>query len=291
MRRLVLIAALVGVAFAVVPGVASAFSCGVSLDKFNRADSANLGPNWAEQTNPNNVAIAGNAATNSASTQALATYNPRSAREACIDVSTGGTGLQYAAIVLRHGDLDNSVFIKVQNQDGDNTFELAYFYRGNNGQGGTLMPQRGITAPFSSGRIHVWSKGTKARLDIDTDFDNKPEQSFNVSGIATGGLGTLIGVGAFGGAIIDNFRTAPPQTTITKHPSKTTSSHSATFKFKSSISGSHFKCKLDGQSYKSCGSPRSYSGLSSGNHTFRVKAIDAFGNPDPTPAKFRWHIT
>jgi len=289
MRRLVLIAALVGVGFAVAPGVASAFSCGVLLDNFNRADSPDLGTSWAEQTNPDNVAIAGNAATNSASTSALATYNPRSAREACIDVTTGGTGLQYAAIVLRHGDLNNSVFIKVQNQDGDNTFERVYFYRGNNGS--SLKPVATLSSPFSSGRMHVWSKGTKAHIDIDTDFDNRPEKSFNITGIAKGGLGTLIGVGGYGGAIIDNFRTAPPQTTITSHPSKHTSNNSATFKFKSSIAGSHFKCKLDGGSYKSCGSPKTYGSVSNGSHTFRVKAIDPFGNPDPTPAKFSWHVT
>jgi hypothetical protein len=291
MRKLVLIAALVAVAVAVAPGVASAFSCGVSLDKFNRADSADLGPNWAQQANA--IGISGNAATNAAANPALATFSPRGGSEACLDVSTGGTGLRYAGLVLRYGDIDNSIFIKVQNNAGsDSTFDTAFFYRGNNGSGTpTTLRSPAALTDFTSGRIHVWSKGTKARLDIDTDFDNKPEQSFNVTGIDKAGLGTLFGISSYNGAISDNFRTAPPQTTITKHPSKTTSSNSATFKFKSSISGSHFKCKLDGQNYKSCGSPRSYSNLSNGNHTFRVKAIDQFGNPDPTPAKFSWRIT
>jgi hypothetical protein len=288
MRRLALIAALVGVAFAAAPGAASAFSCGVLLDNFNRADSANLGPDWALQANA--IGISSNAATNAAASTALATYNPRNASEACIDVATNGATLQYAAIVLRHADLDNSIFIKVQDQVVDGAFDRAFFYRGNNGQGGTLRPFADIT-PFSSGRIHVWSKGTKARLDIDTDFDNKPEQSFEVTGIATAGLGTLTGIAGYAGAKIDNFRTAPPQTKIKKHPSKRTSSHSARFKFASSISGSHFKCKLDGQRYRNCASPKTYSGLSTGRHTFRVKAIDPFGNPDPTPAKFRWRVT
>jgi hypothetical protein len=283
-----LIAALVGVAFAVAPGVASAFSCGVSLDKFNRADSANLGSSWAEQANA--IGITGNAATNAAANSALATFNPRSGTEACIDVTTNGAALQYAGIVLRYADIDNSIFIKVQDNSVDGTFDTAYFYRGNNGSSGALRSNAAVT-PFSSGRIHVWSKGTKARLDIDTNFDNRPEQSFNVTGISTAGLGTLFGISSYGGAKVDNFSTAPPQTTITQHPSKTSSDHSPTFKFKSSISGSHFKCKLDGQSYKNCSSPRTYSSVSSGGHTFRVKAIDPYGNPDPTPAKFSWGIT
>jgi hypothetical protein len=288
MRRLALIAALVGVAFAVAPGVASAFSCGVLLDNFNRADSANLGPNWALQANA--IGISSNAATNSAANEALATYNPRNASEACIDVATSGAVTQYAGIVLRHADLNNSIFIKVQDNNNDGAFERAFFYRGNNGAGGTLRPFVDFT-PFSSGRIHVWSKGTNARLDIDTDFDNRPEQSFTVTGITTAGLGTLTGIAGYGGAKIDNFRTAPPQTTITKHPRKRTSRHSATFRFKSSISGSHFKCKLDGRRYRNCASPKTYSGLSNGRHTFRVKAIDPFGNPDPTPARFTWRVT
>jgi len=289
MRRFVFIAALAVAAFAAAPGVASAFSCGVLLDNFNRADSADLGTNWVEQANA--IGIAGNAATNATANSALATFIPRGGSEACLDVSTGGTGTRFAGIVLRYGDIDNSIFIKVQNNAGaDSTFDTAFFYRGNNGSSGSLRPSAALDE-FSSGRIHVWSKGTKARLDVDTDFDNKPEQSFNVTGITTAGLGTLIGVTSYNGTSLDNFRTAPPQTTITKHPNKTTSSNSATFKFKSSIGGSHFKCKLDGQSYKNCGSPRTYSSVSNGNHVFRVKAIDQFGNPDPTPAKFRWTVT
>jgi hypothetical protein len=288
MRRLALVAALVGVAFAAAPGVASAFNCGVLLDNFNRADSANLGPDWALQAN--DIGISSNAATNAVANTALATYNPRTATEACIDIATSGAAIQYAAIVLRHADLDNSVFIKVQDNDGDGAFDRAFFYRGNNGSGGTLSPFQDLM-PFSSGRIHVSSKGTRARLDIDTDFDNRPEESFSVTGITTAGLGTLIGIGDFGGARIDNFRTAAPQTTITKHPSKTTSRHLAKFRFRSNISGSDFKCKIDGRNYRNCASPKNYAGLSNGRHTFRVKATDPFGNVDPTPDKFTWRIT
>jgi hypothetical protein len=288
MRRLALIAALVGVAFAAAPGVASAFNCGVLLDNFNRADSANLGPDWALQANA--IGISSNAATNAAANTALATYNPRTASEVCIDVTASGPAVQYAGIVLRHADLNNSIFIKVQDNDANGAFETAFFYRGNNGAGGTLRPLANI-APFFSGRIHVSTKGTTARLDIDTDFDNQPEQSFPVTGITTAGLGTLVGIADYGGAKIDNFRTALPQTKITKHPPKSTSRHLAKFKFRSSISGSDFRCKLDGLPYRNCASPKNYTGLSDGRHAFRVRAIDPFGNPDPTPAKFTWRVT
>jgi hypothetical protein len=49
-----------------------------------------------------------------------------------------------------------------------------------------------------------------------------------------------------------------------------------------------FVCSLDGAAYTSCSSPAQYQ-LSPGWHTFAVKAIDASGNVDPTPATVRWH--
>jgi len=65
---------------------------------------------------------------------------------------------------------------------------------------------------------------------------------------------------------------------------------SATFRFTSSESASKFKCKLDGGPWRPCGSPKTYSGLSKGSHTFRVYAIDSIGQHDPTPAKRTWRI-
>ncbi|WP_460715807.1 M4 family metallopeptidase [Nocardioides dilutus] len=84
--------------------------------------------------------------------------------------------------------------------------------------------------------------------------------------------------------------TTPPQTTITKHPKKKTFSHKAKFRFTSSEPGSTFKCKLDKKKWKPCTSPKKYKNLKVGKHKFQVYAIDAAGNADPTPAKWRWKI-
>lgn len=49
-----------------------------------------------------------------------------------------------------------------------------------------------------------------------------------------------------------------------------------------------FLCRLDKGRFKPCGSPRAYKRLKAGRHTFRVKAVDAAGNVDPTPALARF---
>ncbi|HEY2311042.1 MAG TPA: hypothetical protein VGH46_08005 [Gaiellaceae bacterium] len=49
--------------------------------------------------------------------------------------------------------------------------------------------------------------------------------------------------------------------------------------------GLKFTCKLDGKSFKSCKSPKTYKNLKSGKHTVQVKAIDKAGNVSKTAKK------
>jgi Divergent InlB B-repeat domain len=83
----------------------------------------------------------------------------------------------------------------------------------------------------------------------------------------------------------------PPDTSITGvNPSR--AKRKATFDFKGSGgSGAlHFQCLLDSGGWKSCSSPKTYTGLSLGSHTFQARAIDARGRADPTPAKVAFKI-
>ena len=78
--------------------------------------------------------------------------------------------------------------------------------------------------------------------------------------------------------------TTPPDTSISSGPSGTVASASASFEFSASEQGSSFECSFDGDAYGSCVSPKAYSGLSQGVHTFSVRATDAAGNVDASPA-------
>jgi hypothetical protein len=69
-----------------------------------------------------------------------------------------------------------------------------------------------------------------------------------------------------------------PTATINSGPSGTTQQTSASFGFSSSEAGSSFECRIDSGAYGACSSPKAYSGLSDGAHTFQVRATDAAGN-------------
>jgi hypothetical protein len=82
----------------------------------------------------------------------------------------------------------------------------------------------------------------------------------------------------------------PPNTLIGSGPLGTTTSTSASLTFTSTESGSTFKCALDAEPMGICTSPKSYSSLALGPHTFSVAATDAAGNTDSSPAKRTWTV-
>jgi subtilisin-like proprotein convertase family protein len=89
--------------------------------------------------------------------------------------------------------------------------------------------------------------------------------------------------------VITTTDVAAPDTTITSKP-KSSFSRKATIKFTSSEAGSHFECKIDGKAFKACTSPAKFKRLAIGHHKVQVRAIDAAGNVDPTPAKVSWRV-
>ena len=79
-------------------------------------------------------------------------------------------------------------------------------------------------------------------------------------------------------------------TSIVKKPKRRTAKTTAKFKFESTDPAATFECKLDKRAFKPCSSPKKYRRLDGGRHRFKVRAIDALGTPDPTPAKARFKI-
>ena len=82
----------------------------------------------------------------------------------------------------------------------------------------------------------------------------------------------------------------PPETTIVSGPSGYVKSTSASFSFSSSEAGSTFQCRRNSSNFSVCTSPKGYSSLSQGNHTFRVRAIDKTGTIDANPASRSWFV-
>jgi hypothetical protein len=95
---------------------------------------------------------------------------------------------------------------------------------------------------------------------------------------------------ASGPAVAQTVDTTPPETSITGKPSALSSNVSPSFSFASTESGSSFECKRDDLAYQPCTSPKAYTLLSEGQHTFAVRATDAASNTDPTPAEYTWTI-
>ncbi len=83
--------------------------------------------------------------------------------------------------------------------------------------------------------------------------------------------------------------TLPPQTSITSGPASPTSASVATFAFDASEKAT-FECRLDAESFGACSSPLSRQDLAEGSHTFEVRATDASGKADATPAQHTWTI-
>jgi hypothetical protein len=189
-------------------GVCSAF--GQWSDDFNRPNSTDMGPDWTEVAG--DFRIESNHGRAASGNQHM-THNSASAEYdsvvQSIDVFGTSSSLHYVALESGMGGSDN-LYIKVQ---GSGDFTNYGFYHGFNsssgwGYFGTL------DAPFSSARMSVWidGDGDVVHLDLDTDFDGNPDQSYSYPGVnqISGGFGTGFGIGAYGNADFDNWFVPEP---------------------------------------------------------------------------------
>ena len=95
--------------------------------------------------------------------------------------------------------------------------------------------------------------------------------------------GSRCDIGAFEAAVtLDTvIDTAPPSRTRDRTP---------TFTFSSNQPGTTFECSLNSSPFAPCTSPLSLPELPAGTHTLEIRARDAAGTVDPTPASFTFVI-
>jgi hypothetical protein len=122
-------------------------------------------------------------------------------------------------------------------------------------------------------------------------------RSFSVAATAPEATSAPASSGPADGTVIQNpslpvgIDTIAPQTTITMHPPRRTRSRRPTFQFRASETAARFQCRLDRRRFAPCRrSFRPARRLSIGRHVLDVRAIDAAGNVDSTPATFRFRV-
>ena len=188
--------------------MSSAAAAEVFYDDFGRPDSTDLGPDWSEVAT-SDLAIQNQQLTNPTSSHAAAVAVGIESDAVGADVFAAPGALRYAGVMVGYASVTENVFVKVQDQAGnDGQFESLFVYRGVMGSFiGFANP-----TPFSAGHLTVAKTGLSIDVGIDTDFDGTPDQTFNyVLGSDTGGTG--VGVTAYGGGRVDNFTVGPvPQT-------------------------------------------------------------------------------
>ena len=91
---------------------------------------------------------------------------------------------------------------------------------------------------------------------------------------------------------------SPPQTIIVEKPALVSPNRSATFTFTAVDNQSpamfmEYECRLDSRDpdmWMECFNPAVYGNLTSGTHTFEVRALDVAEMMDPTPARHTWTV-
>jgi hypothetical protein len=148
-------------------------------------------------------------------------------------------------------------------------------------------PAVGTTTP-TNGNVNNLQLDVSATLEPDADNDGFGDESQdNCPGVPNPDQTDVDGDG-IGGACEDE---TAPDTQLTKHPRDKTKKKAATFEFTGTDTRAvaSFECSLNGAPFTSCTSPLTVKGKKGKNH-FEVRAKDAAGNVDPTPATFNWKV-
>jgi hypothetical protein len=90
--------------------------------------------------------------------------------------------------------------------------------------------------------------------------------------------------------VVDDMAGGPPTTSLDTSASDPSNDPSAAFTFSSNDDAANFECRVDGSPWSACTSPSVPGGVQDGPHTFAVRALDAVGTYDETPAESSWTL-
>jgi hypothetical protein len=187
--------------------------------------------------------------------------------------------------------------------------KLLSFYRQNLASGKLYVNHSGVFA-LTTGKLpmdtwghidlQVAPNGTGAGTIVaklnGTTIYQTTTANIGTAGVGMFQLGNEVQKQTFG-ILVDNVLVVnpiadadPPETVIDSGPEGPVADMSATFGFSSPEPDAVFECRIDGGSWTSCSSPKAYDDLSDGSHAFDVRARDAAGNVDPTPASRVWTV-
>lgn len=188
------------------------------------------------------------------------------------------------------------------------------------GNGATIVDGRPVYSPDGSkiafhtnrdGNYEIYTMsatgGSATRRTTDTSADRDPEFSPDGAQIAfrsnreTGDR--IYTMPATAGAAIRRTSAAgsdlrpawqgdatAPETTITSGPGAVTNTETPAFEFTADEPGSTFECRFGNATFQACSSPFVSVPLGDGSRRFQVRAIDASGNTDASPATLEFTV-
>ncbi|WP_180336414.1 Ig-like domain-containing protein [Pontibacter ramchanderi] len=150
---------------------------------------------------------------------------------------------------------------------------------------GTATPGYTVTLYSGGSAVGIARADDSGKWTITTS--SLADGAHSMTAIAVDGTGSQSPASAALTVVID---TTAPNTTITASPAAATNATSATFTFTSNETVSTFQASVDGSPFTIATSPITLTGLSGGTHTVQIRAMDAAGNLDPTPASYTWTV-
>ena len=198
-------------------------------DRFNRANSGSLGPNWAEQDG--NADIVGNKLQANSPfffgwSMHTAYDEPYDQTVVRVDWSMNGGGGDRISIMAGVNAAWHGVEIRIADNNGDGLADRLFFNAMINAgtwHGGSLFHD--LATPIASGRATMWFSNAGDTVNIEIlDPTTGIAETFSGSGIlALPPQGSSVAVGYFGNGTIDDFRAwtgSPTGTNMTLTPAR-----------------------------------------------------------------------